>query len=187
MGYYEDVYLKRLNRYGIDYQSRLQAMREANFERQLEQSIYLVRFEYDGEEQVGELVRKSQNETKTIQYLLTRLNLNMPHGTVLMIPDKDEILQPWLVYYLESIKTSGYNRYFVIKMTHYLTWTDREGNIQHSWAYMYGQEDNMLKDEIRSRSRMNTIYTENLKIIVFFNVFVNRHNKETHFKIFSIN
>ena len=54
MGYYEDVYLKRLNRYGIDYQSRLQAMREANFERQLEQSIYLVRFEYDGEEQVGE-------------------------------------------------------------------------------------------------------------------------------------
>ena len=180
MGYYEDVYLKRLNRYGIDYQSRLQAMREANFERQLEQSIYLVRFEYDGEEQVGELVRKSQNETKTIQYLLTRLNLNMPHGTVLMIPDKDEILQPWLVYYLESIKTSGYNRYFVIKMTHYLTWTDREGNIQHSWAYMYGQEDNMLKDEIRSRSRMNTIYTENLKMS-FFIMPVNENIKKDNY------
>ena len=183
MGYYEDVYLKRLNRYGIDYQSRLQAMREANFERQLEQSIYLVRFEYDGEEQVGELVRKSQNETKTIQYLLTRLNLNMPHGTVLMIPDKDEILQPWLVYYLESIKTSGYNRYFVIKMTHYLTWTDREGNVQHSWAYMYGQEDNMLKDEIRSRSRMDTIYAENLKMSFFVMPTTSKIKKDDYLEI----
>ena len=32
---------------------------------------------------------------------------------------------------------------------------------------MYGQEDNMLKDEIRSRSRMDTIYGENLKSSFF--------------------
>ena len=167
MSYYEDIYLKRLNRYGYDFQSRLQAQREENFERQLEKSIYYVQFMYDGKLQEGELTRKSQNETRTIQYLLTRLNLNMPHGTILMIPDKDNKEQPWLVYYLESIKTSGYNRYFVIKMTHYLTWTDREGIQRSTWAYMYGQEDNMLKDEIRSRSRMDTIYTENLKMSFF--------------------
>lgn len=167
MSYYEDIYLKRLNRYGHDFQSRLQAQREENFEYQLEKSIYYVRFMYEGKEQEGELVRKSQNETRTIQYLLTRLSLNMPHGTVLMIPDKDGEEQPWLIYYLESIKTSGYNRYFVIKLTHYFTWTDREGVERSTWAYMYGQEDNMLKDEIRSRSRMDTIYTENLKMSFF--------------------
>ena len=167
MKYFEDIYLKRLNRYGYDFQTRLQGQREENFERQLEKSIYYVQFMYDDELQEGELVRKSQNETKTIQYLLTRLNLNMPHGTILMIPDKDMVEQPWLVYYLESIKTSGYNRYFVIKMTHFITWQDRSGAKRQSWAYMYGQEDNMLKDEIRSRSRMDTIYDENLKTSFF--------------------
>jgi len=32
---------------------------------------------------------------------------------------------------------------------------------------MYGQEDNMLKNEIRSRSRMDTIYEENMKLSFF--------------------
>ena len=32
---------------------------------------------------------------------------------------------------------------------------------------MYGQQDNMLKDELRSRSRMDALYTENLKTSFF--------------------
>ena len=48
-------------------------------------------------------------------------------------------------------------------MTHFISWIDRDGFERTSWAYMYSQEDNMLKDEIRSRSRSNTIYLENLK------------------------
>jgi hypothetical protein len=84
-----------------------------------------------------------------------------------MIPDKDMVEQPWLIYWLESIKASGYNRYIVLKMTHYINWRDRDGNVQFSWAYMYGQEDNMLKDEIRSRSRSDAIYAENLKSSFF--------------------
>ena len=102
-----------------------------------------------------------------MQYLLTRVSLDIPNGTILMIPDKNDILQPWMIYWLESIKASGYNRYIVLRMTHYITWHDRDGVYQKSWAYMYGQEDNMLKDEIRSRSRMDTIYGENLKLNFF--------------------
>jgi len=30
MSYFDEVYLKRLNRYGLDYQSRLQGQRERN-------------------------------------------------------------------------------------------------------------------------------------------------------------
>jgi hypothetical protein len=73
----------------------------------------------------------------------------------------------WLVYYLECIKASGYNRYIVLKMTHYLEWKDRDGVERSSWAYMYGQENNMLKDELKSRSRMDTVYNENLKSSFF--------------------
>ena len=84
-----------------------------------------------------------------------------------MIPDKDLVPQPWLIYWLESIKASGYNKYIVLRMTHYITWRDRDGFTRHSWCYMYGQEDNMLKDELRSRSRMDVLYTENLKMSFF--------------------
>ena len=167
MNYFEDVYLKRLNRYGYDYQSRIQAQRERDFENKLLKSVYRVDFIFEGDMHPATLERYKQNETELMQYLLTRVSLNIPNGTILMIPDKDNIEQPWLVYWLESIKASGYNRYVVLKMTHYITWRDREGNNRGSWCYMYGQQDNMLKDEIRSRSRMDVIYGENLKSSFF--------------------
>ena len=91
----------------------------------------------------------------------------MPNGTILMIPDKDGVKKPWLIYYLENIKASGYNRYIMLKMSHFVKWIGRDNQEHESWVYMYGQEDNMLKDEIRSRSRMDTIYSENLKASFF--------------------
>ena len=167
MGYFEDIYKKRVNRYGLDYQSRIQREREELFDLYLLKTIYRVDFLFEDEEVAGSLEKYKQDETQTLQYLLTKTNVNIPNGTILMIPDKDKIKKPWLVYYLENIKASGYNRYIVLKMTHYLTWIARDGSQQESWAYMYGQEDNMLKDEIRSRSRMDTIYAENLKMSFF--------------------
>lgn len=167
MNYFEDIYLKRLNRYGYDYQSRIQAQREEVFEGLLLKSIYRVDFVYEDEMHPGLLERYKQDETETMQYLLTRVGLNMPNGTLLMIPDKDMKEQPWLVYWLESIKSSGYNRYIVLKMTHFITWRDRSNIERSTWCYLYGQEDNMLKDEIRSRSRSDTIYAENLKSSFF--------------------
>ena len=167
MGYFEDIYKKRVNRYGLDYQSRIQREREELFDLYLLKTIYRVDFLFEDEEVAGSLEKYKQDETQTLQYLLTKTSVNIPNGTILMIPDKDKIKKPWLVYYLEDIKASGYNRYIVLKMTHYLTWTARDGSQQESWAYMYGQEDNMLKDEIRSRSRMDAIYAENLKMSFF--------------------
>lgn len=167
MSYFDEVYLKRLNRYGYDYQSRIQNQREKVFEDLLLKSIYRVDFVYDNEMQPGLLERYKQDETQLMQYLLTKTDLNIPNGTILMIPDKDNIEQPWLIYWLESIKASGYNRYIVLKMTHFITWRDREDVERSSWCYMYGQQDNMLKDEIRSRSRSDAIYGENLKSSFF--------------------
>ena len=185
MGYYNNVYLKRLNRYGIDFQSRLQGQREENFRRQLLKSVYYVRFQYGGQEQEGELTPMRQNETKTMRYLLTNVHLDMPSGTLLFIPDKDNILQPWLIYYLENMKASGYNRYIVLKMTHLLSWTDRQGVPQTSWAYFYGQEDNMLKDELKSRSRSRVLYTENLKLSFFILPLNENIRKDDYLEVFA--
>ena len=160
---YYDIYLKRLNRYGNDYQTRTQNKRERDFENYLLKSVYRIEFEYDTKINPATFERYKQDETETLHYLLTRVDVNIPNGTVLMLPNKDDELKPWMVYYLEAIKASGYNRYVVLKMTHFLNWKDREGNPCSSWAYMYGQEDNMLKDELQSRSRSDARYTENLK------------------------
>ncbi len=160
---YYDIYLKRLNRYGNDYQTRTQNKRERDFENYLLKSVYRIEFEYDTKINPATFERYKQDETETLHYLLTRVDVNIPNGTVLMLPNKDDELKPWMVYYLEAIKASGYNRYVVLKMTHFLNWKDREGNSRSSWAYMYGQEDNMLKDELQSRSRSDARYTENLK------------------------
>ena len=164
---YFDVYRKRLNRFGNDYQSRIQGAREYNFDLYLLKTVYRVDFEFEHCHHAGSLEKYKQTDTKTLQYLLTKIDLNIPSGTVLWLTDKDGIEQPWMIYYLENIKASGYNRYIVLKMTHHLTWTDRSGIVREAWAYLYGQEDNMLKDEIRSRSRMDAIYAENLKSSFF--------------------
>ena len=154
MSYYEDVYLKRLNRYGNDYQSRVQGQREREFEGKLLKSIYRVDFEYDGKTHPATLERFKQDETELTQYLLTRVSLNLPNGTILMIPDKDLVLQPWLVYWLESIKASGYNRYIVLRMTHQITWRDRDKNEQTSWCYLHGSGDSALKETLKAVGAM---------------------------------
>lgn len=155
--YYEDVYLKRLNRYGCDYQSRVQAQREREFEGKLLKSVYRVDFEYEGETHPATLERFKQDETELTQYLLTRVSLNLPSGTILMIPDKDLVLRPWLVYWMESINASGYNRYIVLKMTHQITWRDRDKNEQTSWCYLHGSGDSALKETLKT---VGAVYAE---------------------------
>ena len=182
MSYY-DVYTQRLNRFGNDYQSRIQGEREHNFELYLLKTVYRVDFEYNHRHYAGSLEKYKQDDTKTLQYLLTDVHLDIPNGTVLELLDKNNEKKPWMVYYLENIKASGYNRYIMLKMSHYLTWTARDGSTQSSWAYMYGQEDNMLKDEVRSRSRMDALYAENLKSS-FFVMPLNQYvRKDTYFVI----
>ena len=160
---YYDIYLKRLNRYGLNYQERTQAKREREFEDYLLKSVYLIEFDYNDQTHLATFERYKQDETETLHYLLTRVSLNMPSGTILQLPDKDGVKKPWMIWYLERIKASGYNRYIMLRMSHFLTWVDRQGILRQSWGYLYGQEDNMLKDELQSRSRMDTRYTENLK------------------------
>jgi len=41
--------------------------------------------------------------------------------------DKDGNEKPWMIFWKEEIKASGYNRYIVLRMTHELTWVARDG------------------------------------------------------------
>ena len=41
---YYDIYLKRLNRYGLNYQERVQHKRQREFEDYMLKSVYLIEF-----------------------------------------------------------------------------------------------------------------------------------------------
>ena len=180
---YFDIYKKRINRYGENTQERIQGQREKVFDIKVQESVYKVSFIYEGNEHFGTLERGSQDNTETIQYLLTKVDLQIPVGEILEITDLHGNTNRWMIYYQEQIQASGYNKYIVLKMTHFIEWKDREGNDHSEWGYFYGQEDNMLKDELRSRSRTQVLYTENIKLN-FIIMPTNKYmKKDTYFTI----
>lgn len=186
--YYEDVYVNRLNRYGNDYQSRILGQRQKVFEQFLEKSIYRVDFEYNGEMHPASLEPYKQNETKTLQCLLTRLELKIPAGTILEIPKlqldfEEPEYEYWMIYWLENKQTSGYNRYIVLRLSHIINWTDRDGVQRSMRGYFYGQEDNMLKDELKSRSRNHALYNEDLKLDFIIIPFNSHIRKDDYFEV----
>ena len=168
MDYY-DLYEKRLNRYGDSYKTRMQGKREENFMRQLERSVYKVEFAHEQAKHVGELRPNKQNETKNLQWLLVPVDVKFKNGTILGLTTVKGETHKWLIYWFEEMQASGYNRYAVLKLTHQLSIINPKTKkvVITDWAYFYGQEDNMLKNEIKSRSRSHTLYLENLKLSFF--------------------
>ena len=180
---YYDTYMKRLNRFGDNHWDRVQGEREKNFSLYLKRTVYRVSFPYNDEIRVGSLEPYRQTDTKILQYLLTPIGEELPVGTVLLVTNMKEEQSRWLVYYKEEIMATGYNRYIMIKMTNQITWTDQEGNQNEVWAYFYGQEDNMLKDELKSRSRNKVLYTENLKLSFFITAMNPNIRKDDYFEV----
>ena len=95
---YFDIYRKRLNRYGIDYQSRIQNQREKEFDNYLLKTIYWVSFDYAGKECIASLEPDKQDETQVLQYLLTKRDLEIPGGTILTLTNKDNLKSYWMIY-----------------------------------------------------------------------------------------
>jgi len=181
--YFNDVYNMRLNRYGNDYQSRILGQRQKIFQNLLLKSPNRVDFDYEGSVTAGILAPYKQNETKTLFYLLTEDSVYIPGGTILEIIDVSYNSAYWMVYWVEDGPEAGYNKYAILKMTHNITWTNRKGEECESWAYFYGQEDNMLREELRSRSRSAALYTEDLKLAFLIMPITANINKDDYFVI----
>ena len=128
---YIDIYKRRLNRYGLDYQSRVQGQRDRNFDNYLLKSIYRVDFWYNDIYVPATLERYKQDHTETQCYLLTRRDVQLPNGTIIETENINGEKKIWMVWWLEQIEQSGYNKYIVLRMTHRLTWRDSE-NLEHT-------------------------------------------------------
>lgn len=178
------IYSKRLNRYGNDYQSRIQAERERNFDLYLLKSVYRVDFRYNDEVVAGSLERNVEDVTQTTAYLLTRTSDVIPGGTILMIPGfKEEGLVPWLVWYQLEREAKGYNKYMMLKMNYKLVWRDSQGETYNQWVHFRGLNTEPIRDKIRSTTRVNSTYLESTNLHIFITKFNPNLQRDNYFEI----
>ena len=175
--YYEDVYQKRLNRYGLDYQSRVQGARERDFENYLLKTVYRVDFAHCGKLHPGSLEHYKQDYSETQSYLLTRRDLAMSNGTLLDIISQDGTTATWMVWWKENVEASGYNRYVLLKMTHLLEWGKNK-----QWAFFSGPGKTAITDSVRSSSGA-PVYLENNNLHIFITPLTENLTKEEYFEI----
>ena len=161
---YFDIYKKRVNRWGENYQDRLFNMRAQNFENQLKKSVYLVEFPYQDKDEQGEFVRYKQDETETLHYLLTRHNVFLEPGSIyhFLNARKEEV--PWMVHYFEEQPARGYNKYIMLKMSHLVKWEDSKGDARETYAYFFSNVNTALSDAIKTSSEAS-IFFENDNLI----------------------
>lgn len=145
--YYTDIYSKRLNRYGTDYQSRIEGIRAKEFEDFLLKSPNRVDFEFNGEMVAAVLEQYKQDYSETQGYLLTRKDLDIPNGTMIYLTNKEGQEGHWMVWWLEQIKTSGYHRYVILKMNCILEWQE-EGQTKSSQAYFSSTGAKTIRDTV---------------------------------------
>ena len=181
MSDYYNVYRQRLNRYGLDFQSRIQGTREKEFENYLYKTIYRVDFQYNGKLIPGSLERYKQDYSETQGYLLTRKEDVIPNGFVLEIESQDGRKTPWMVWWLEQIEASGYNKYVVLKMTHLLEWTDGE-EVFSQWAFFSGPGTSAITDAIKSSSGA-PVYQENNNLHTFITTQHNSLIRDMYFEV----
>ena len=167
---YFDIYLKRVNRFGNDFQSRILGQRERDFENYLFKSVHRVDFEYEGELIPGTFEPMKQERSQVTKYLLVRNNVLIPGGTILMLPDnvQDE-LHPWMVFYKDEIRRGGYNRYVMLRLSHYIKWEGRDKKVYYDWVYLYGKGLDVMKDTVQSsysHSKSRFTEDENVSTII---------------------
>lgn len=178
--YYDKVYKKRLNRYGLDFQSRIQGQRERDFENYLLKSIYRIDFQFENENHPGSLEHYQQDNTETVCYLLTRRDLILPNGTILEISTQLG-KNVWMVWWLEQIAASGYNRYIVLKMTNVLTW-EEEGKNHEQYGYFLGSGASPIRDALKSKTN-TPIYLENNNLHMFITPWNKKMTRNFYFEI----
>lgn len=140
MSYYEDVYLKRLNRDGNTQQERIKAREEREFDRLILQKTKYKSFITAVNNDVVNIqcsLQPGKNDEVREQFKLMTSNSAAPlnSGDILNIyqkVDDDEKEEFWLILHVEDDITKGYRVYRVLCLEHRLNITDEHGTTTHS-------------------------------------------------------
>lgn len=152
MGYYTDVYLRKLNRFGNNLQERIVNKREYDFNNFVKKSPNRV-VVYDQDKKFeGVLQSKTYNEIETVDYFLTYKSINISSGTILKIMDikNNNIFTYWIVICKDNFVSCGYDRYTVIKLDREIRWITDEGYLFKALVHISGAGANARDKRITS-------------------------------------
>lgn len=155
MSYYNTVYKARLNRVGTNPQERINYQRKKKFEMFLKKSPYKAVFQFNGKDQMGVLKPNTQNEFEAVQFLLTKIEIAIPNGTILEITNSNKVIENWLVFWQKTTKASGYNKYYVLRLNNTVSWNDKS-----ILAFLSTNNPTGLQDRMVNKST-GTVVNEN--------------------------
>lgn len=134
MGYFDEIYLKRINRFGNNIQERIQNKREYDFEKTIlkkspnQVSVWEGLNSWDEAEMppdyLGILQTKEYDQDEIVDYLLVPCDRKIQMGKLLYFMDvrHQKREHPWLAYAVDPYTTGSHNRYTVIELEEKMEW-----------------------------------------------------------------
>lgn len=157
MGYYHNVYLKSINRFGSNTQQRIVNKKEYDFNNFVQKSPNKVTAFINDRKFEGVLQVKEYDEINTINYFLTFKSIEIPSGTILKIMDiknPEDSMGYWIVSYKDEFISAGYNRYTVIKLEREVQWITKDGYLYRAKAHVSGAGANARDNRITSNAKI---------------------------------
>lgn len=136
MGYFEEVYLKRMNLDGENQQDRVKTRKEKEFDNLfLKKTEYLAHVHSINDEEIDEIACSLQpnrwNESHLIANMLVSTSVRDFHtGEILQIKQKiknEEQDKLWLILFVEDNMTKGYKLYKMTCLDSWINLTDEYG------------------------------------------------------------
>lgn len=152
MTYFEDVYLKRINRFGSNIQERIQGKKEYDFEYFKAKSPNKVKV-YENSKFIsdGVLQNKTNSEKEVIDYLLVNKDVSFPDGTILETEQFVDLKKnKWLIFHLDEYVSIGYNRYQLVELDRTIEWIE-DGLVYSEDVHFTGSGANLRDKSITSK------------------------------------
>ena len=161
MAYYDNVYLKRVNKYGTTIQERIQNKKNHDFLAVIKKSPNQVKILKDNEIFMGILQNKVNSEKENISYLLTFKGLCWKDGTIVLTENQSDFVQKkWLIFHLEEYSSIGYDKYQVVELDREISWLN--DNILHTgYGHIVGSGDKSILSKFSIQFDISGIYEPN--------------------------
>lgn len=161
MAYLDEVYFKRINKYGFNIQERIQNKKNHDFNIVLKKSPNKVTIFKDSEIFYGILQNKTNNEKEVIDYLLTNKFCKWNDGTVLITENvSNQQQKKWLIFHLDDFVSIGYNRYQVTELDREIELIDN-GIIYKENAHIVGSGAKSITSKFSINYDVSVFYEPN--------------------------
>lgn len=158
MGYYDSVYLNRVNRFGENLQQRVLNKKEYDFSNFIKKSPHKVTIVTTNGTFEGVLQTKEYDEIETIDYFLTYKSIPLTTGMIIKVLDIKNPLNKWshwIITAKDNFVSAGYNRFTVVKMDREIRWVTEEGYLFKALTHISGGGANARDKRITSKFKIN--------------------------------